>query len=801
MFGTDFVRKLIRLTIIGGLLIGLCDPASAYDPKAKQVSLNTSNFDNNLDGTVNDVQELADAVDELSTSSAETDPVVAAISGIVKSNGTTISAAAAGTDYVAPAALSSYVPYSGASGNVNIGTNTYIGHAVRGDASDGLLLEANNGTDVGLLGAGNTANVSWYGSHIFSTMSEGSVAFFGPNGLLSQDNTKFYYNDSTDTLYTYSTLTERVTNGTFTGSATGWTLNSGWAYSSNSVSHSSNGTGVLTQTMSSIVQGKFYKLTFTISGWTVGSVTPTCGGNTLTARSANGTYTEYFLNTNATQSITFTPTNTARFTIDNVSVVELSGGAVNTGTVNTQGLNVATSASNSSPGTTRHITLSNIGSYTYIDAYFGSTLSGAIGWTNSTMNLYTGSSGFNFYKTPTSPSLIGYIADGAMVSYGMVGGSSGVTAGSTSTSQPATLTSWGSLGAKHAYITTNTTLTASYTYVDANADLGSSCSGTPTYSCGHWTNSTDCALRDSHGGCTWNAITCSDYNYTSSGTCEGYSGCTWESTSCSGAYDQSSCESQDDSYGGNCSWDVSYGDCSTYNGNESSCTMTSGCTWDSADCSAFNGDQSTCESTSGCSWSDPNCSGTYYPGTCSGTYESGYTCNGSYSTGNCTGSGGTCTGTSSCAGIDDSTNCGNEAGCSWTTGLSLTLPTEGGYSTNFMRTYFIRNIGASANLTVYPNTDQTVNGTTSLTIAAGKARHLSFSWFQVACSTWDNTGESTCESGHSGCNWTSCSGLDETACGEAGGQCSWSEGSCVGGGNCSGIWNVRRDWTVYGGVF
>ena len=36
------------------------------------------------------------------TSYTETDPVVAAINGIVKSNGSTISAATAGTDYLAP---------------------------------------------------------------------------------------------------------------------------------------------------------------------------------------------------------------------------------------------------------------------------------------------------------------------------------------------------------------------------------------------------------------------------------------------------------------------------------------------------------------------------------------------------------------------------------------------------------------------------------------------------------------------------------------------------------------------------
>ena len=51
------------------------------------------------------------------SSYTETDPVVKAINGIVKSNGTTISAASAGTDYVSPSglttALSSYLPLAG----------------------------------------------------------------------------------------------------------------------------------------------------------------------------------------------------------------------------------------------------------------------------------------------------------------------------------------------------------------------------------------------------------------------------------------------------------------------------------------------------------------------------------------------------------------------------------------------------------------------------------------------------------------------------------------------------------------
>lgn len=746
---------------------------------AERIDTDTSGFNNNLSASDNNVQDALNTIDNL----------------IASADGSTKGTASFNAS-----------DFNSSSGNISLDYT----NAQSASASNKGFLTSSDWT-------------TFNNKFTLPSLTSGSV-LFSDGSTIAQDNTKFYFNDSTDSLYTYSTLTERVLNGGFTGNANNWTLNSGWAYSSNSVSHSSNGTGVLTQSMSNIVKGKMYKLTYTISGWTVGTVTPTCGGNTLTARSANGTYTEYFVNTNANAAISFTPSNTARFTIDNVSVVEFSGGNVNTGTVNTQSLNVASSTSNSSPGTTRHITLSNAGSYTYIDAYFGSTLGGAIGMTSSAMNLYAGSSGINFYKTPTSPSLIAYISDGAMMSYGVVGGNTGVVAGNTSTSQPSTLTDYGSFGAKHVYISENTTLTGSYTYVDANADLGSSCSGSITYTCSHWTNQTDCELRDSHGGCSWSVITCSDYNYTDQSTCEsGHAGCTWESTSCSGGYDESSCISQDDSYGGNCTWDgtdcsgldesscgstsgcsTNYSDCSSFNDDYTTCIGTSGCSSSSmTDCSAYDGtDQSTCESNTGCYWDGMSncymtCSGTYYSG-CSGTY---YACNGSYYTGGCTGSGGSCSGTSICSGIDDQTNCNNEGGCSWTTGLSLTMPTEGGFSTNFMRTYFIRNIGASANLTLYPNTDQTINGTTSLVVAAGKARHISFSWFQVACSTWNDTGESTCESGHSGCEWTSCSGLDETACGEAGGQCSWDGMTCNGGGNCNGTWNVRRDWTVYGGVF
>ena len=86
--------------------------------------------------------------------------------------------------------LSGYVPYTGATTNVNIGANTYIGHSLKSDASDGVLLEAANGTDVGIFGAGNTSNSSLYGGLTIGSLTSGngtdSVVVASSAGLLKK---------------------------------------------------------------------------------------------------------------------------------------------------------------------------------------------------------------------------------------------------------------------------------------------------------------------------------------------------------------------------------------------------------------------------------------------------------------------------------------------------------------------------------------------------------------------------------------------------------------------------------------
>ena len=57
-------------------------------------------------------------------------------------------------------------------------TDALLAATLKASGSGGFLLEANNGTDVGLFGAGNTANVEWYGSHNFNTATQDTIAAF-----------------------------------------------------------------------------------------------------------------------------------------------------------------------------------------------------------------------------------------------------------------------------------------------------------------------------------------------------------------------------------------------------------------------------------------------------------------------------------------------------------------------------------------------------------------------------------------------------------------------------------------------
>jgi hypothetical protein len=64
-------------------------------------------------------------------------------------------------------------------------TGTITAHAIKGDATDGIFIKSASGTNIGNLGAGDTANATWYGSHNFDSVTASRLAAFGSGKTLS----------------------------------------------------------------------------------------------------------------------------------------------------------------------------------------------------------------------------------------------------------------------------------------------------------------------------------------------------------------------------------------------------------------------------------------------------------------------------------------------------------------------------------------------------------------------------------------------------------------------------------------
>lgn len=74
--------------------------------------------------------------------------------------------------------LSWLVPYTWATGDVNLWIYMLLAPTRRATTSAGMLIESANGTDIWLLWAWNTANVTWYGSHNYDTATQDTIAIF-----------------------------------------------------------------------------------------------------------------------------------------------------------------------------------------------------------------------------------------------------------------------------------------------------------------------------------------------------------------------------------------------------------------------------------------------------------------------------------------------------------------------------------------------------------------------------------------------------------------------------------------------
>jgi len=684
---------------------------------------------------------------------------------------------------------------------------------------------------------------------------------------------------------TFDTITgaEKINNPGF-ATDTVWTKTTGWAITGGVATHNANGTGTLSQASGSmitpLVVGETYILTFTIKNYVSGSVTPACGGNlsAFSARSANGTYTETFT-AQSTASLTFSPTNTSRFDLDDISLKKISGGGVLATNSRSASLNYPTQESapvawnasgwksnavagsqsayfeaivkaitgagaitaewtlrrslnggsfadlltirdtgqstqtvqsgvlfanelifnqgNSNPNTTSAFKLSNAGQNTWINMFFGGTLRASIGAdSNGALKLFqSGGSGVEFYAGNSglsSNTLYSYNYATAFVHTGYGEFGSGVHAGSQS--QPtSTLQNQGGTALKVKRATANLTLDNTATHWLLDATSASSCAGTPsTTTCSSYTGSGQ-ATCESHLPCSWNpGNSCSAFNNESGmGSCSGTSGCSVDTTSCAGPGDQSTCEAQDDAYGGSCTWN-SGTDCGGIS-DESTCNSTggcasnySGCTWDGISVCYGNAlcdvifDQGTCEAT------------TYFTN-CTGTYGIG--CEGTYNNGNCSGTyGQACNGTVLCSAYGSSGPCAGESGCSWSAVLNAELP-DG--ETCPDRTYWICNDSSGgADVVLIPYSGQKINDATSYTLSAYKdCIHIAYYKKTADCVSLD---ESTCGS-TTGCSqyYIDCASFGYEGSCVADAHCSWNGSSCDGGtyfSSCGGTYTLLKNW-------
>lgn len=192
------------------------------------------------------------------------------------------------------------------------------------------------------LNIGKGINANWPKLSLRSTFEQNRTEFDDSNYLkteISPTGTAHITNlgAGSQTIFTdEQTLgTEKVTNGSFTGSATGWTLGAAWAYSSNNVAKNANGTNTLSQTIGAVA-GEIYLVTFDLTTdnlGTPGTVLVTLGGKDgatcITHAQGNGTitYSTHIL-ASTTGDLIFTPSNTSRFTVKNVSGKRVEGGVV-----------------------------------------------------------------------------------------------------------------------------------------------------------------------------------------------------------------------------------------------------------------------------------------------------------------------------------------------------------------------------------------------------------------------------------------------------------------------------------------
>ena len=125
--------------------------------------------------------------------------------------------------------------------------------------------------------------------------------------------------------------TDYITNGDFSGGATGWTLGAGWSIVGGKARHTAGNTATLTQTLTLPAPplpalGYNFYIGFTVSNWTTGTISVKLGnaaGTTSYTWKGNDRFIQFYNpKASGTIDIIFTPSSTFDGDIDDIKVVK-----------------------------------------------------------------------------------------------------------------------------------------------------------------------------------------------------------------------------------------------------------------------------------------------------------------------------------------------------------------------------------------------------------------------------------------------------------------------------------------------
>ena len=234
------------------------------------------------------------------------------ITGILKGNGTAISAAVSGTDYVVPADLASYVPYSGATGDVDLGNyslnakNIHI-KGTLGNGHLGLKFQSSTPTasaSESSIFADSNGDIAWQNGNLYSTTLKTSA---------NSANRTYTFPDRTGTLADNTDLAGKQNLATILTTFSALANSAGWLYN--------NGAGTLsysTPTKSDVGLGNVVNSLQLVASNNLSDVVSastsrtnlgatTVGSNLFTA--ANSSVAVSWIRINADNTVTFLSAN------------------------------------------------------------------------------------------------------------------------------------------------------------------------------------------------------------------------------------------------------------------------------------------------------------------------------------------------------------------------------------------------------------------------------------------------------------------------------------------------------------